>query len=134
MRPLPRLHAFTDASLLSDPQLGIRAAAIAAAGPAVALHVRARGAKAALLAAAAGRLLALARPPEGAGLVSRQRGQPSNPGADPGTKEVAGPPMLLSLLRRIGSAIRLKPPTLSLVLKLISTRELLKSVAPPSWN
>ncbi len=72
MRPLPRLHAFTDASLLSDPQLGIRAAAIAAAGPAVALHVRARGAKAALLAAAAGRLLALARPPEAAVLVSER--------------------------------------------------------------
>jgi thiamine-phosphate diphosphorylase len=52
--------------------LGIRAAAIAAAGPAVALHVRARGAKAALLAAAAGRLLALARPPEAAVLVSER--------------------------------------------------------------
>jgi thiamine-phosphate diphosphorylase len=72
MRPLPRLHAFTDASLLSDPELGIRAAAIAAAGPAVALHVRARGAGAALLVAAAGRLLALARPPEAAVLVSER--------------------------------------------------------------
>jgi thiamine-phosphate diphosphorylase len=72
MRPLPRLHAFTDASLLSHPELGIRAAAIAAAGPAVALHVRARGATAALLVAAAGRLLALARPPEAAVLVSER--------------------------------------------------------------
>jgi thiamine-phosphate diphosphorylase len=72
MRPLPRLHAFTDASLLSDPQLGIWAAAIAAAGPAVALHVRARGTSAALLVAAASRLLALARPPEAAVLVSER--------------------------------------------------------------
>ncbi|HEX2250384.1 MAG TPA: thiamine phosphate synthase, partial [Gemmatimonadales bacterium] len=70
MRPLPRIHAFTDPSLLSHPELGIRAAAIAAAGPAVALHVRARGLTAALLTAAAGRLLALARPPEASVLVS----------------------------------------------------------------
>lgn len=72
MRPLPRLHAFTDASVLSHPELGIRAAAIAAAGPAVGLHVRARGANAALLAAAASRLLALARPAEAAVLVSER--------------------------------------------------------------
>lgn len=70
MRPLPRVHAFTDGSLLSHPELGIRAAAIAAAGPAVALHARARGSDAALLVTAATRLLALARPPEAAVFVS----------------------------------------------------------------
>lgn len=72
MRPLPRIHAFTDGSLLAHPELGIRAAAIAAAGPAIALHVRGRGTTGALLATAAGRLLALARPPEAAVLVSER--------------------------------------------------------------
>jgi thiamine-phosphate pyrophosphorylase len=72
MRPLPRVHAFTDARLLSHPELGIRAAAIAAAGPAVALHARARGESPAVLAAAALRLLALARPPEAAVFVSER--------------------------------------------------------------
>ena len=70
MRPLPRVHAFTDASLLSLPDLGIRAAAIAAAGPAVALHARAREATAAELSALAVRFVALARPPGAAVLVS----------------------------------------------------------------
>ena len=70
MRPLPRLHAITDAALLSHPELGIRAAAIAAAGSAVALHARARGSGGALLAAAAERLLSLARPPEAAVFVN----------------------------------------------------------------
>jgi thiamine-phosphate diphosphorylase len=70
MRPLPRLHAFTDAALLAHPELGIRAAAIAAAGPAVALHARARGVGGALLAQAAQRLLSLARPPEAAVFVN----------------------------------------------------------------
>ena len=70
MRPLPRVHAFTDAILLSTPDLGIRAAAIAAGGPAVALHARARGAGGAVLAAAAVRMVALARPPEAAVFVS----------------------------------------------------------------
>ena len=27
MRPLPRVHAYTDAAILADPELGIRAAA-----------------------------------------------------------------------------------------------------------
>lgn len=72
MRPLPRVHAFTDAALLSHPDLGILAAAIAAAGPAVALHVRARGMPAARLTAAAARLLSLARPPEAAVLVNER--------------------------------------------------------------
>lgn len=70
MRPLPRLHAVTDASVLADPDLGIRAAAIAAAGPAVALHVRDRTATAASLARTASRFLTLARPPEAALFVS----------------------------------------------------------------
>ncbi len=70
MRPLPRLHAITDASVLSHPDLGIRAAAIAAAGPAVALHVRDRTAGGAALARAAIRLLTLARPPEAALFVN----------------------------------------------------------------
>jgi thiamine-phosphate diphosphorylase len=70
MRPLPRLHAFTDAALLAHPELGIRAAAIAAAGPAVALHARARRLGGALLARAAQRLLSLARPPEAAVFVN----------------------------------------------------------------
>jgi thiamine-phosphate diphosphorylase len=70
MRPLPRLHAITNAALLVHPDLGIRAAALAAAGPAVALHARARGAGGALLASAAQRLLSLARPPEAAVFVN----------------------------------------------------------------
>jgi thiamine-phosphate diphosphorylase len=70
MRPLPRLHAVTDASVLAAADFGIRAAAIAAAGPAVALHARDRAAGGAALARAATRLLALARPPEAAVFVS----------------------------------------------------------------
>jgi thiamine-phosphate pyrophosphorylase len=64
------VHAFTDAALLSAPELGIRAAAIAAGGPAVALHARAREATGAVLAVGAQRLIALARPPEAAVIVS----------------------------------------------------------------
>jgi thiamine-phosphate diphosphorylase len=70
MRPLPRVHAFTEASVLSAPDFGVRAAAIAAAGSAVALHARDRGGPAARLAAAAVRMLALARPPEAAVFVN----------------------------------------------------------------
>ena len=70
MRPLPRLHAVTDAATLAAADFGVRAAAIAAAGPAVALHARDRGAGGAALAAATARLLALARPPEAAVLVN----------------------------------------------------------------
>jgi len=66
MRPLARLHAVTDARVLALPDLGIRAAAIAALGPAVALHARDRSAGGAALARAALRLQALARPPEAA--------------------------------------------------------------------
>lgn len=70
MRPLPRLHAITDAAVLALPDLGVRAAAIASAGPAVALHARDRAASTAALTVAARRLGALARPPEAALFVS----------------------------------------------------------------
>ena len=70
MRPLPRLHAVTDAEVLAAPDFGVRAAAIAAAGSAVALHARDRAAGGAALARAATRLLALARPAEAAVFVS----------------------------------------------------------------
>ena len=69
-RPLPRLHAVTDAAVLSAADFGVRAAAIAAAGPAVALHARDRSAGGAALSRAAARLLALARPAEAAVFVS----------------------------------------------------------------
>jgi thiamine-phosphate diphosphorylase len=70
MRPLPRVHAFTDLRLLSAPEFGIKAAAIAAGGPAVALHARARGENGRLLETGALRLMSLARPPEAAVFVS----------------------------------------------------------------
>lgn len=70
MRPLPRLHAFTDGAILARTDLGVRAAAIAAAGASVALYARDRAASGALLLAAALRLGALARPPEAALLVA----------------------------------------------------------------
>jgi thiamine-phosphate diphosphorylase len=70
MRPLPRLHALTDAGILAAADFGVRAAAIAAAGPAVALHARDHGASGAALARAALRLLSLARPPEAAVFVN----------------------------------------------------------------
>ncbi|HEV7366144.1 MAG TPA: thiamine phosphate synthase [Gemmatimonadales bacterium] len=70
MRPLPRVHAFTDAALLRTPEFGIRAAAIAAGGSGVALHARAHGHGAAFLAAGALRALTLARPPEAAVFVN----------------------------------------------------------------
>ena len=70
MRPLPRLHAVTDASVLDAPDFAIRAAAIAAAGSAVALHARDRSAGGARLSQVTLRLLALARPPEAAVFVN----------------------------------------------------------------
>lgn len=70
MRPLPRVHAITDAQVLALPDFGVRAAAIASAGPAVALHARDRSAGGAALAAATSRLAALARPPEAMVLVN----------------------------------------------------------------
>ena len=70
MRPLPRVHAFTDAAVLSAADFGVRAAAIAAAGSSVALHARDREGTVAGLAAAAARMLALARPAEASVFVS----------------------------------------------------------------
>jgi thiamine-phosphate diphosphorylase len=70
VRPLPRLHAVTDGEVLAAVDFGVRAAAIAAAGPAVALHARDRRAGGAVLARATARLLALAGPPEAAVFVS----------------------------------------------------------------
>jgi thiamine-phosphate pyrophosphorylase len=60
----------TDADVLAAPDFGVRAAAIAAAGSAVALHARDRAAGGAALTRAAARLLALARPAEAAVFVS----------------------------------------------------------------
>ena len=69
-RPLPRLHAITDVAVLARPDLAVRAAALAAAGPALALHARDRAATARILAAVAARFVALARPAEAAVVVS----------------------------------------------------------------
>jgi thiamine-phosphate pyrophosphorylase len=70
MRPLPRVHAVTDRAVLALEDLGIRAAAIAAAGPVTALHVRDHEAGGAALTAVTRRFLALARPPEAAVIVN----------------------------------------------------------------
>jgi thiamine-phosphate pyrophosphorylase len=70
MRPLPRLHAITDAAVLEADDFGVRAAAIAAAGPAVAIHARDHAAGGAALARVTARLLALARPPGAAVFVN----------------------------------------------------------------
>ena len=78
MRPLPRLHAITDARVLALDDLGVRAAAIAAAGSAVALHARDRSAGGARLASVARRFLTLAKPPEAALFVN---GRPDIAGA-----------------------------------------------------
>lgn len=70
MRPLPRLHAVTDAAVLGRDDFPVLAAAIAAAGAGVAMHARDRTATAARLTAVTERLLALARPPEAAVFVN----------------------------------------------------------------
>ena len=70
MRPLPRVHAVTDAAVRALPDLGVRAAAIASAGSAVALHARDRSATAAELAGLAERFVAHALPAESAAFVS----------------------------------------------------------------
>jgi thiamine-phosphate pyrophosphorylase len=64
MRPLPRLHAVTDTAVLELHDFLLRAAAIAAAGPAVAIQVRDHAATAQRLTAVTQRVAALARPPE----------------------------------------------------------------------
>jgi thiamine-phosphate pyrophosphorylase len=70
VRPLPRVHAFTDAVVMAAGDFGVRAAAIAAGGPAVALHARHPGGTGADLAGSARRLVSLARPPEAAVFIS----------------------------------------------------------------
>lgn len=70
MRPLPRLHAVTDDAILADADVGIRAAAIAAAGPAAALHVRGRKSTGAFLAKCATRFMSLAQPAEAAVIIN----------------------------------------------------------------
>jgi thiamine-phosphate diphosphorylase len=70
MRPLPRLHAYTDARVRGLADFAARAAAIAAAGPAVAIHARDRTAPAVELVRVTRRLLALARPPQASVFVN----------------------------------------------------------------
>lgn len=70
MRPLPRLHAYTDARVLGFEDFAVRAAAIAAAGPGVAIHARNRSATAAELTQVTQRLIALARPPQASVFVN----------------------------------------------------------------
>jgi thiamine-phosphate pyrophosphorylase len=64
------VHAITDGLVLSASEFGVRAAAIAAAGSAVALHARDRGSSPPRLAAVAARMLTLAGPPEAAVFVN----------------------------------------------------------------
>ncbi len=70
MRPLPRLHAITDDTVLADADVGIGAAAIAAIGPAAALHVRGRHRTGAFLAKSAERFMSLASPAEAAVIIN----------------------------------------------------------------
>ena len=70
MRPLPRLHAITDARILGDPDLGRKAAAIAAVGSVAALHLRDRNGVTRDLAEFGRRFVALTRPPEAAVIVN----------------------------------------------------------------
>jgi thiamine-phosphate pyrophosphorylase len=70
MRPLPRLHAITTEAVLARTDLGIRAAALAAAGPAVALHARGHSLSGAALAGVVTRFLSLAGPPEASVFVN----------------------------------------------------------------
>lgn len=69
MRPLPRLFAVTTDVVCRAADFGVRAAAVAALGPAAALVVRAPGSTTAQQAAFAERVTALARPPEAAVIV-----------------------------------------------------------------
>jgi thiamine-phosphate diphosphorylase len=64
VRPLARLHAVTDGAVLVLEDFGVRAAAIASLGSAVALHARDRAAHPDALARVTSRLLTLARPTE----------------------------------------------------------------------
>jgi thiamine-phosphate pyrophosphorylase len=70
VRPLPRLLAFCDARIAAREDLGVRAAAIAAAGTGVGLVARLPGGSADALTALAARFVALAAPPMASVLVS----------------------------------------------------------------
>jgi len=70
VRPLPRLLAFCDGRIAAREDLGIRAAAIAAAGPSVGLVARLPGGSGDALTALAARFVALAAPPMATVLVS----------------------------------------------------------------
>ena len=70
MRPLPRLLAFSDDRIAALDDFGIRAAAIVAVGPAVALVARLPAANTDTLATFAQRCVALARPPEASVFVT----------------------------------------------------------------
>lgn len=82
MRPLPRLLAFTDQQVAALDDFGIRAAAIAAAGPATAVVARLPGGTADALTALARRCVALAAPPEAAVLVTGRADIAAAAGAD----------------------------------------------------
>jgi len=69
MRPLPRLLACTTDALCRAADFGVRAAAIAATGPAVGLVIRAPESSAAQQAAFAERAASLCAPPEAALVV-----------------------------------------------------------------
>jgi thiamine-phosphate diphosphorylase len=70
VRPLPRVLAYTNDEIARREDFGILAAALAAAGPAVALVARAPDASADALTALADRCVRLARAPEAMVLVS----------------------------------------------------------------
>ena len=70
MRPLPRLLAFTDDRVAVREDLGVRAAAIAAAGPSAGLVARLPNGSTDRLAALAQRYVALAAPPMAMVLVT----------------------------------------------------------------
>ncbi|MEO8715451.1 MAG: thiamine phosphate synthase [Acetobacteraceae bacterium] len=70
MRPLPRLLAYADDRIAVLDDLGVRAAALAAIGPAMALVARRPAGSADQLAALASRFAALAEPPMAGVLVT----------------------------------------------------------------
>ncbi len=70
MRPLPRVLAYLEERVAAREDLGVGLAAIAAAGPAVALVARIPGASIDALTALTARCLANARPPEAEVFVS----------------------------------------------------------------
>jgi thiamine-phosphate diphosphorylase len=82
MRPLPRLFAVTTDSICRAADFGVRAAAIAAAGSAAAILVRAPNSTTAQQAAFAERVTALARPPEAAVFVHARADLARAVGAD----------------------------------------------------